>query len=361
MSKFRVVGRIRGSARPLARLGFTLIELLVVVAIIALLISILLPSLGSARGQARATQCATRVSQLTKALLLYADDFNETPPFTGIGWEDIHYTDQPGKDLGTTSAGPGDIPTRSKYDWAILETWVTQKPDLLWNGTLPQDQWAQNGVGISTGTLFPYSRFENLYRCPDFERITDPLKSQSAFNYTRSILGRKWIMGPIAVGGPESDYWGRSYFGAPGPILRTSQVYAPSNHWMLLDEWWRLHVAAPMEEHAPPRSELAGGGWSATDCVFFVLGDEIGGYHGTPVQNQWFRPQIVAALDDNKISRGYITCMDGHAELQREFWANKYSRNTGDLVMALPDILRWLSSLTYAQRGKVIRDDITYP
>ncbi len=63
------------------RSGFTLIELLVVVAIIALLISILLPSLSKARAQARTTLCGSRISQLVKAMLIYAEDFGEAPPF----------------------------------------------------------------------------------------------------------------------------------------------------------------------------------------------------------------------------------------------------------------------------------------
>ena len=64
------------------RSAFTLIELLVVVSIIALLLAILIPSLSGARRQARQAKCLANLSQLGKAILIYADQYSGYVPQT---------------------------------------------------------------------------------------------------------------------------------------------------------------------------------------------------------------------------------------------------------------------------------------
>jgi len=62
------------------RKGFTLIELLVVIAIIAILAAILFPVFARAREKARQTACLNNVKELTLAVLMYVQDYDERFP-----------------------------------------------------------------------------------------------------------------------------------------------------------------------------------------------------------------------------------------------------------------------------------------
>jgi prepilin-type N-terminal cleavage/methylation domain-containing protein/prepilin-type processing-associated H-X9-DG protein len=59
------------------RKGFTLIELLVVIAIIAILAAILFPVFAQARAKARAAGCLSNMKQLSLAVLMYAEDYDD--------------------------------------------------------------------------------------------------------------------------------------------------------------------------------------------------------------------------------------------------------------------------------------------
>ncbi|WP_309715804.1 prepilin-type N-terminal cleavage/methylation domain-containing protein [Armatimonas sp.] len=59
------------------RSAFTLIELLVVIAIIAILAAILFPVFAQAREKARQTSCLSNTKQLSLAMLMYAQDYDE--------------------------------------------------------------------------------------------------------------------------------------------------------------------------------------------------------------------------------------------------------------------------------------------
>jgi len=72
--------------------GFTLIELLVVIAIIAILAAILFPVFAKAREKARQTQCTNNQRQIALAVLMYAQEHEETLPDAGSVWADLKLT-----------------------------------------------------------------------------------------------------------------------------------------------------------------------------------------------------------------------------------------------------------------------------
>jgi prepilin-type N-terminal cleavage/methylation domain-containing protein len=73
----------------LNRRGFTLIELLVVIAIIAILAAILFPVFARAREKARQSTCTSNQRQIAMSVQMYAQDHEETLPYSVSVWKDI--------------------------------------------------------------------------------------------------------------------------------------------------------------------------------------------------------------------------------------------------------------------------------
>jgi len=88
------VRRVSRSQDSRNKQGFTLIELLIVIAIIAILSAILLPVFAQAREKARTSTCLSNVKQLSNAVLMYAQDYDDgVIAWTrGINAEDRSYS-----------------------------------------------------------------------------------------------------------------------------------------------------------------------------------------------------------------------------------------------------------------------------
>lgn len=65
--------------------AFTLIELLVVIAVIAIIAAILFPVFARAREKARQTACLSNLSQISKGVRMYMDDWDTRFPFV-LDW-----------------------------------------------------------------------------------------------------------------------------------------------------------------------------------------------------------------------------------------------------------------------------------
>jgi prepilin-type N-terminal cleavage/methylation domain-containing protein len=270
------------------RHGFTLIELLVVVAIIALLISILLPSLGQARAQARTTLCCSRVAQITKAMILYAEDYSETPPFILV--------DQA---LGCTPVTPENN---------AKETWLAAGRTMRGIFAAYEDAWytganAGNPRLPDSGDLYPYARFPDVYRCPEFQRITDPMKYHNAFNYTRNIMGRRF---DIKFSRLPTEIWHVL------DIIRLSAVYIGAEMPLMIDEAWDCYAAWPAEGDWV---------WGQNDPLWDAFNSCIGQYHGTRAPRFAWRPMSRPTSDgvvEEKCQSGTLGFYDGHAEIKRD-------------------------------------------
>lgn len=122
-------------ARKSARAGFTLVELMTVAAVILILVSLLAAALNKTQSKALRLTCLQNTRQLQTAWLMYTDDNDQRFPLNR------------------------SVPTlkQSKLIGSVMSSnsWVAGNPRI--------DLDDRN---IRAGTLFPYAKNPEVYRCP---------------------------------------------------------------------------------------------------------------------------------------------------------------------------------------------------
>ncbi len=126
--------------------AFTLIELLVVIAIIAILAAILFPVFAQAREKAREVTCLSNEKQFGLAILMYAQDFDETFPLA-------NYPAPPSVDAGFDS--------NSRLHWYSLV-----------------DPYIKGGYTRPTANIK-----KSIYVCPDYPGTTRAFGTSPDYSY----------------------------------------------------------------------------------------------------------------------------------------------------------------------------------
>ncbi len=134
------------------RKGFTLIELLVVIAIIAILAAILFPVFAQARSKARQTACISHSKQIGLAIMMYAQDYEETyPPYQIVipcPWPDI---------CGTSLVSAGYLYLVQPYSKNNLYSQCPEAKKLDTSGAGGRRLWMEGRVGYGMAVPVPGS------------------------------------------------------------------------------------------------------------------------------------------------------------------------------------------------------------
>ena len=123
--------------------GFTLIELLVVIAIIAILAAILFPVFAQAREKARAISCTSNLKQISLAMVMYIQDYDELYVDAGINPFFTHIDPIDGYDNGANITS--DAPYKGCMGWPCI---------------LP------TGEATFAARLMPYIKSYDVWKCP---------------------------------------------------------------------------------------------------------------------------------------------------------------------------------------------------
>jgi len=129
--------------------AFTLYELLIVVAILVALVALLVPGYLLNRGEKVRKSCLSHFSKVGQALLIYANDFDDSLPMSRYSDADVNRS---------TAFFAGDSFHRGRLMWADLVIPYTGRMDVF---TCPSDTLDAPNFGKNQG--FPLSFALNSY------------------------------------------------------------------------------------------------------------------------------------------------------------------------------------------------------
>jgi prepilin-type N-terminal cleavage/methylation domain-containing protein len=236
--------------------GFTLIELLVVIAIISMLLAIIVPALKVVKEKGAMAVCLYNVRQFSTA------------------W--FNYQVENKGELVNPNIGDGS--------WvAEPETANGTKPSALQTDPPVTDEDEQRG--IEKGTLFPYLKAYDVYRCPGDRRLRRSMCDHSSIFRTYAIA--------TALGGGASK------------VKKYNEISTPGRRYNFVEEAdyrnfnvgpWDIIVAT-----SAPAANAVDRGWLWQDPIGVNHGDSgvLGWCDGHAESHKWVDPwtkQRVAAV-----------------------------------------------------------------
>jgi prepilin-type N-terminal cleavage/methylation domain-containing protein/prepilin-type processing-associated H-X9-DG protein len=153
------------------RSGFTLIELLVVIAIIAILAAILFPVFAKAREKARQTACLSNMKQIGNAMMMYAQDFDESLVAYRLRDSNASVWLNPFARLSGGAPNPqvGDSSKRPLFFNQALDPYIKNYD--VWKCPSKPDAWVNidaDGVMGNAGSGFQSYGGQNSYAANNF-------------------------------------------------------------------------------------------------------------------------------------------------------------------------------------------------
>ncbi len=244
----RTDSSVRHVARPAlnGRRGFTLLELLAVLTIILAVIGLLSVALNQTKIRTLRVSCLDNMKQLQLAWMLYADDHND---FIA---------------LNKTDPLPGRVGLAT-FAKNSTNSWVAGNPKV-----------DRNWDNIERGTLYPYVKHQEVYRCPMDSSTTVKFGTARTRSYSIDAY----------LGGDDEDL-------DPRVKMRLNDLRnpAPEKVFVFIEEheqsiWGGGFLVLPRE-----RFSLGGGVWSSTPSDRHMQGCNLTFADGHLEYWKWLSPK----------------------------------------------------------------------